>query len=144
MAGTITSANAVLTMTIPNVYNTAQLIQQWAVDDFTDVAEIRTIETMMSIDGFLAAGFVFVPFEQTISLMASSPSCDIFDNWWVFDQQNKEASPCSAQLVLPSIGKRYIFNRGFRSSYPTFAGVGKTLKVRKFGVVWNSIIPSPI
>ena len=143
MAGTLTAANAILQITIPGLYSSPQQLQQFSTDDVTEIAEIRTIETQMGVDGVLAAGFVYVPFEQTITLQANSPSNDIFDNWWVQQQQIGDAIGAGGILTLPSIGKKYIFINGYLSQYPTFAGVKKILQARRYGIVWNKIFPAP-
>jgi|GEM_PF-157195 len=143
MAGTLTAANAIFALAIPGLYPTPQQLQQFSTDNVTDVAEIRTIETQMGVDGVLAAGFQFVPFEQTITLQANSPSNDIFDNWWVQMQNIKDAIGCSGTLTLPAIGKKYLLVNGYLSSYPTYSGVHKILQPRKYGIVWNSIFPAP-
>ena len=139
--GTLTSANAIITLTIPNLYSTPQQLQQFAADDMSDMNPIKTVETVMGVDGMLSGGFVYVEFEQGITLAANSPSNAIFDNWWMTEQQIQDALPANGVLSIPSISMKYILQNGFLSTYPSYAALHKILQPRKYTIIWNSCMP---
>ena len=78
----ITSANAIIMLTIPDLFPAPQQLQGFAADDVYGVNDLKSAEVLMGVDGKLSGGFVFVPIEWSISFQADSPSLDIFDQWW--------------------------------------------------------------
>jgi hypothetical protein len=70
--GAITSADVVLTLSVPLVFSNPQQIQGFSNEEAFDIPAIKSAETMMGVDGVLSVGFVFVPVIQTISLQAVS------------------------------------------------------------------------
>ena len=69
----ISSANAILTLSIAGLFGPTQ-IQQWASDEFYATDPIEATEVLMGIDGTLSGGFVWSAVPQTISLQANSTS----------------------------------------------------------------------
>jgi hypothetical protein len=140
----ITSANAVLMLSIPRLYNTPQQIQGFAVDDIYDIEALEVGETQMGVDGILSAGFVFTPVRQGISLIADSPSVIIFDTWYAAERQIADKYAASATINLPGVGKKYAMTRGFLTTYPAISDGKKVLQGRKFVITWQSITMAPM
>jgi hypothetical protein len=142
--GTITSANAILFLTIPSLYPTPQQIQGFAVDDIYDIPDLEIGESMMGVDGVLSAGWVNVKVPQTIALMADSPSNNIFDTWYTSEQQIQDKLVANGSITLTSIGKKYAMITGYLTGFKPIADGKKVLQPRKFVVTWQSIIPANI
>ena len=139
MAKTITSANAIIVLSIPVVFPAPQRIQGFSADDIFGTDQIDSAEVMMGLDGYLSAGFVFQPIKQNYTLQADSDSNDVFDQWWQAQQNLRDAIECQGNISLVSIGKKYALTRGFLTGYPPAPDGGKTLKPRKYTITWNEI-----
>lgn len=142
--GAITSANAVLTISIPLLFPTPQQIQGFAPDDVFDIPQLRSVETMMGVDGVLSTGFVFVAIPQTISLQADSVSNDIFDVWWGQMQATLDTYEANGQIVLPSIGRKYILTQGSLTGYKPAPAAKKLLQPRQHEITWARVNVAPV
>jgi|SRR6185503_1107828 len=144
MARSITSSNATLLLAVAGVFDTAIQLQNFSTDDIYDFDDMEPIETQMSVDGFLSGGYVPVPVVQAINLMANSTSGFIFDQWFAAQKATGDIFTASGTLILKSIGRKYIQTGGFLSGYKPVPGGGKTLKARKFGIRWESVVPQNV
>jgi hypothetical protein len=140
---TITAVNAVITLTIPGVFNQPQQLQQFAVDDVADVDTLTLCEELMGVDGVLSAGFVFNAVKYVYTLQANSPSCFVFDQWKLAQDAAQETFPANGNLLLKSLGTKWSWTRGFLKDYSPAPNVKKVLQPRKFGVVWQRVTPQP-
>lgn len=139
---TLTVANAVVTMTVAGVFSSPQTLQQFSADDIFSTDVIEPVETAMGVDGFLAAGFVYVPIKWSVSLQANSPSNDIFDQWYAAQTAAKEVFPATVSIRLIGLGSTWDLTNGYLSSYPPMADAGKVAKMRKFGLTAQTVIKS--
>lgn len=140
----ITSANAVLILSVPLILPIAQQIQGFSTDDIFDTEDVTPIETRMGVDGTLSAGFVFTEKPMTITLMAGSPSNSFFDQWQLGQQVNIAVAPCHGTLTLTGIGASYALANGFLTRFKPIADGRKVLEPRKFRITWQSITPTPV
>lgn len=142
MAGTLTTANAVLTATVEALYPSAQQIQGFAADDAYGFAEVENGEYSMGIDGRLSAGFVFNEVPFTVTLQADSPSLVIFENIWNYEVANRTKLQQDWTIVVPALGRRYSLTNGFMRTYKAPDGK-KTLQPAVIQLVFGRIAPSP-
>lgn len=140
---TITAVNAIITLTIPGVFNQPQQLQQFAVDDVADVDTLTLCEELMGVDGVLSAGYVFNAVKYTFTLQANSPSCFVFDQWKQAQDSAQETFPANGNLLLRSLGTKWSWTRGFLKEYSPAPNVKKILQPRKFGVVWQRVTSQP-
>jgi hypothetical protein len=139
----ITSANAVVTLSVPPLFVVPQQLQGFAADDVFDVPEIKSVETLMGVDGKLSGGFVYVAIPQQITLQADSLSNDFFDTWWTQMQAAKDVYVALGMVTLRSIGTKFVMTNGFLTGYKPTPGAKKILQPRRFEITWESIVPSP-
>jgi hypothetical protein len=140
----ITSANSVVMLAVPGVFNAPQPLSQFAVDDIFTNEPIQAAETAMGVDGFLAAGFVFAPVPWAVSLMADSPSNDFFDQWYQANVKAIDVFRCNGSIWLPSLGKKFNMNNGALTTYRNMPDAAKTLRSRSFQITWQNISPAPL
>lgn len=140
----ITSANAVLMLTVAGLFPTPLKLQQFSADDLFEFEEIENAELSMGIDGVLAAGFKFVPLPQKITFMADSPSNVIFDNWNQYEIVNREKFRGGLQLQLSGLGTQWICSNGVLSRFKPVPDAKKTLQPRSFTITWQSVTPAPL
>lgn len=141
---TITSANSIYMLSIIGLFGTPVQLQGFAADDVFDTEGIESAEAVMGVDGFLSAGFVYVPIKQSISLQADSPSCFMFEEWYAKQQANREVFRATAQIMLPSVGKNYACSNGVLTHYSLMSDAKKVLQPRKFSITWQSVVGAPI
>ncbi len=71
---TITSANAVIIISVAGLYDVGQRIQGFTADDISGTDSIEQAEFSMGVDGRLSAGYAPVAVPQTITLQSDSLS----------------------------------------------------------------------
>lgn len=141
--GTITSADAILTLSVLPLFPIPQVLQGFATDDVYDIPQIKSVEVMMGVDGVLSGGFVFVQIPQKIVLQADSISNRLFEIWWASQQAGKSVFTASGLIQLPSIQTKFIHNKGFLTGYKPAPAAKKVLQPREYEVTWESILPAP-
>jgi len=139
----LTSANSVLTITIPGVYDSPQQLQGYSADDIFSVGAITTAETTMGLDGNLSGGWVPAPIPFTFTLQGDSVSNDIMDNWAQQAKANRTPYVCTLTAVLPAVGLSYRAIRGFLTSYSPVADAKKILQPRQYTITFQDFNPSP-
>lgn len=139
----ITSANAVITLTVPLIFPTPVRLQQFSTDDIYDTDDIDLVETSMGVDGNLTGGMVFTPVPQTFSFMADSPSVAIFETWMAQQIANVTTYTGNMRTRLDGIEATFVQTKGFLQKGAALPSAGKTLKVRKFTLIWQRVIKTP-
>lgn len=137
----ITSANAVYMLTI-DIFPAPQQLQGFAADDIFDTDPIESVETLMGVDGFLSAGFVFVPVRQQIHLQADSPSGSLFDAWWAANQVGRQSLFATGVVTLTALGTKWALFNGVLRSYQPIPNARRVLQPRVFGITWESVSPA--
>lgn len=138
----ITSANAIIQITVANLYPTPQQLQQFSVEDIYDTDDIEPAEVMMGVDGVLTGGWVAAAVKQGFSLMADSPSNDLFEAVYRAQLAARDIYRFGASITLPSLGKAYTCTRGIMTGYKPIADAKKLLQPRKFTITWERVSPA--
>lgn len=140
----ITSANSVYMLSVATIFAAPSQLQAYAADDAFSTQALKSAETQMGVDGFLAGGFVFVAIEQEIALQANSPSNALFDQWYQAQLQSKDVYVAGATIQMPSLGIKWTMTNGFLTSYNIIPDAKRLLQPRKHMITWGSAIPAPI
>lgn len=138
----ITSANAVLMLSVPLLFPIPQQIQGFSTDDIYNIPSIKSVEVLMGVDGVLSGGFVYVAIPQTITLQADSLSNDFFDTWWTQMQATQGNYEANGLIILPGIETKFTQTKGFLTGYPPAPAARKTLQPRQYEITWESIVPA--
>ncbi len=144
MARTITSANAVLILTIPGVFDSGVRIQGFATDDIFGTDPIATTEARMGVDGNLAAGKIFNPVKMKLHIEANSPSVDVFEAWNAAEEQLRETISCTGTLEMPGVGKSFDLTNGYLTSFKSLPDAKKTAQPVEHEITWERVQPAPI
>lgn len=140
----ITSANAVIYLSITGLFPVPQQLQGFAADDITDLGDMASAETSMGVDGKLSAGFVHVPVPQGIMLQADSASNGLFDAWFAAQQAAGEVYFANGIIRYPSVKRTYTLTNGVLTSFKPAADAKKMLQPRKYSITWESVVGSPL
>lgn len=143
MAGnnTITSADAIFSLTVTNLYPTAQVLEGYAADAMFAFGDTEMANTVRGVDGKLSAGFVFGEYLQTITVMPDSPSWQIFETWMLTSLTAKAVFRCNATVILPSTGRKYTLTNGVLQRTKAMPDAQRVLAAGTFQISWESVTP---
>ena len=144
MAKTITSANAIIVLSVAGLDVPTAQLQGFSTDDIYTTEDLQRVEALMGVDGFLSAGKVNNPVIQNFSLMASSASNDFFDDWNLAEVTIEDVYYANAVVTLTSIGKQYTCTKGALTRFRPLADAAKVLQPRRYTITWESVIPQNI
>lgn len=137
----ITSANAIIILTVPGLFDQPVQLEQFMVDDIYGTDPIEAGEAQMGADGVLTAGFVNVPTKQNYSLMADSPSNFLFDQLYFREKANQEKFVIGGVVLLTALGTQWAMTRGFLTRYQPLPDAKKVLQGRKHEITWQTALP---
>ncbi len=141
-SSTITSANSVVSITVPSLFPTPVQLFGYSVEKAWDTGAVVLTESQIGVDGRKTAGLIFNPIKLTFSFQADSPSVSIFEAIYAAQLQARDVFYLFAAIELPSTGEAYICNQGTLEDYNAIASAGKVLNAREFSVSWVSIQPT--
>lgn len=140
MANTITSADAIFALTVPNLYDSAQTIEGYQADAMFALGDTEVATSIRGADGKLSAGFVFGEQLQTISIMPDSPSLNIFDTWYKTSQTAKAVFRCNATIILPAISRKYTLTNGVLQRVKVIPDANRVLQGMTFQINWENVV----
>lgn len=142
----ITSANAIVTLTVAGLYDTPIQLEGFMAEDIFKMASATHAETTMGADGRKTAGFVYTMRSQTFALQPDSPSCDVIDTWINAEQQAVDTFRADGQITLRSLGqngKVWTMSNGTLKEYNQMPDAGKVLQGRHFTIEWERVVGAP-
>jgi len=138
---TITSADAIIMLTVTNLYTSGVQLQGFAADNIYGTEALELAETVRGADGKLSAGFVYGNINQTIHIMPDSESRVIFDTWSTTSRTSVAVFRCNATVILPAIGRKYACVNGVLKSWKALPDAGRILQASQAIIEWESITP---
>ena len=145
MAGrTLTAANSVLTLTVPDLDIGPVQIQGFATDDAFDTAEVKPAEVMVGVDAKKSEGFTafLVPFH--FFLQADSPSVDIMDAIEESQEAAHETYEIGISLSAPGLTKLWTFTNGTITSFPKTPAGKKLMQPQKYEITFEKMVSSVV
>lgn len=143
--GTITSANAVFTVSQAILFPGAPVqLQGFSADRIYDMDPVVAGEAVMGIDGRLSAGFVYAAVSQNVELQADSASNRFFETLYNQEQAAQDKYPLQGIILLRSINTKLTLTKGFLMNYPPSPPAGRVLGPRRFSLLWERVVGSPI
>ena len=140
----ISSANAVSTLTLLDLYPVPQTLQGFAVDDMFSGEALDLVETRMGVDGYMSAGYTPVIVPITFSFQPDSPSIAVFDFWGTSIQINQTVYYGSLSILLPSIGKSYAFRKVTLKNFKPLPDAKKVLDPVSYTLHCESVRPASV
>jgi hypothetical protein len=142
--GTITSANASVVLSVPDVFPVGQILAGFAADDAFTAQAFKMTEQRMGVDGKLSAGYTPSPKPFGITFQPDSPSILVFDTWGLSHISAREALEASMVIVMPSIGKAFHFSTGWLDDFKALPDAKKVLEPQTYTIIWQDIVAVPI
>lgn len=141
---TITSANAVFLITVPELLPTPFQVQGFASDAAFLFDTVDAAETVMGVDGKMSAGFTPFITPQQITLQADSPSIQLFDSVLAAEKLAKELYFMFATISLPGVKKSYVMTKGALKRITQAPPAGKVLQPQAYQIDWEDVAPTPL
>jgi len=141
--GSITAANAIVTLTIPGIFSAPQQLQGFDVDDVYDVESVDVAETKIGVDGVMSSGYIFFMTPWTVALQADSASVLVFETWLATQKAQGLLFPATGTVQLQSTGRKYAMTNGVLQNMKQMPPVKKVLQPRLFKLMWQDISPAP-
>lgn len=140
---TLTSANSVMQLVVPGLYDTPQELQGYAADDIFSVGQVSSAESSMGLDGVLSFGWIPQIKQLTLMLQANSPSIPLMDQWIDAQEQAREVFPCSMTISVSGVNMIYNCINGGMTSQTLLPDAKKTLQPRSFVISFGKIQGQP-
>ncbi|WP_308718997.1 phage tail fiber protein [Komagataeibacter xylinus] len=135
----ITAANSIFVITVTSLLNAPVRLENYAADRAWDAPELEMAETEMSIDGYLNAGWVPNPVDQTVSLSAASSSVPVFEAIIAAQQTARSLYRIGGEITLTSTGRKYTMVNGLLRAASVLPAAGRVLETRTFAIRWQSV-----
>lgn len=135
----ITSANAVFTLTIKELFNTPITLENWESDKAWEALDQDFSEVQMSIDGKLNIGWIPSPITHTLSFSPNSRSMIYFDTLLDAMRQTRRPFWMNGELTLEGLGHKFTFTNGVIQKATPLPAAGKSLAARKITIMWENI-----
>lgn len=143
MAKTITSANSVFTLSVPDVNPTPQTLQGYGVDDAFSGDDVDTAEVVKGVDGLKSSGFVpYIPVTKVV-LQANSPSIDFMESWLSANLSAQEDFLAQCTILLPGLNKLYVGTDGTLKRAKPIPDAKKVLQAQTYEIHWDTLLPQP-
>lgn len=139
----ITSADSVFTLSVPNYFPAAFQLQQYAVDDSFSTDDLPTAEVRQGVDGRVAAGWIPSIATMHINFEANSESIPIFYAWMRAQKQGRKIYKATGNIRLNSVSTDFELINGTLTLAKVMPDGKKLLGPQKFTIAWEDIIPTP-
>lgn len=140
----ITSANSTFTLSVPGLGIPPFNVEGYAADDGFTTEAVDVAETMMGVDGKMSGGYTPVITPLTVALQADSPSISVFETWYALTKSSRRIFVAQATIVIPSVGKSYLFTNGILKNLQQLPDAKKVLQPQKFMIHWELVTAAPI
>ncbi|XAO70918.1 MAG: hypothetical protein AAYR33_07735 [Acetobacteraceae bacterium] len=141
MARNLTSADGVFTLTVETLFNAPITLENWGTDRAWEADALDQVETQMSIDGYLNAGFIPCPVDMTLYLNAASSSVVDFEVIMTAQTTSRTIYRLDGELTLLGISRKYTFNKGVLLSGAPLPDGMRILANRAFRLRWERVFP---
>ena len=142
MAKTITSADAVIQLSVDILYMMGFQLQGFAADNIFDANSVDIAQTVRGADGKLSAGFIYGDISQTFHIMPDSPSYQKIQAWMNSSMSTGAVYRCNAVQTFKTNGKKYICSNGVMTTGMIMPSAARTLQPITFTIQWETVAAS--
>jgi len=139
MANTITSADAIFSLTVTNLFPSAQILEGYAADAMFALGDTELAQSVRGADGKLSAGFVFGENLQTITIMPDSPSRELFETWALTSLTSVAVFRCNATIILPAISRKFTLTNGVLQRVKAMPDAQRVLQAMTYQINWENV-----
>lgn len=139
MSGSITSADAIFILTVPELGIVGHKLQGFAVDKaFSSENKIYS-ETQVGVDGKLSAGYTPTKTTMMLTLQADSDSRKVMNAILEAMETSKKVYYMSGVITLPATNENFSLTRGAIVSGKKSPDAAKLLQPIDYSIDWESV-----
>ncbi len=135
----ITSADVAATLVVEELFPQGFMLEMFGADAAIMNEAADELETHMTVDGKLVAGYTPAPKTIKLTFEAASPTLEYFRTWRQAQQSNLKPYACRLNVRQRATGKEYSFLNGFMVSCPAMPSVGKVLEAVEISLTFESV-----
>lgn len=139
MANNITSADVAVRLSVEELYPSGFDLEVFGTDAGVVVDAVTDIETRMSIDGHLSAGYTPVPKTVNFTIEPYSPAYDYILDWARRQQSSRKVFAANMTIRVPAINRTFRFLNGYLTQHLDVPAIQKTLQPITFQVTFERI-----
>jgi len=124
----VTSADSTAVLTVEELYPSGVVLEQYSTDAAIAQGDETIAETRMGVDGRMVAGYVPSIKTVTVTLEASSPSIQVFNDILQASQTNRRFYRLGLAVTIPALGKTVTFSAGVLKTGKFMPDINKTLQ----------------
>lgn len=126
--GEITSADVAATLSFDELYPNGFPLEQFGADAGISSDPVQEVETRMSLDGFMSAGYTPGIKSVSITFEPNSPCVEYLRTVWQAQESYKRIYRCNLLVRVRATGHEYRFYNGVLKTAPAMSAVGRTLQ----------------
>jgi len=144
MAGSITSANSVIAISVATIFPAAQQMQGYAAEDIFDTDDVDLAEVVLGLDSKQSSGWIPYNVKWRFTLMPNSPFIAVMDTWITAQNALRDVYVAQGNVKLPGPGKKFTLNNGTLTRGKVMPDAKKTLQPQTYEITWESVLPAPV
>lgn len=126
--GEVTSADVAATLSFDDLYPSGFPLEQFGADSGLTSDPVQEVETRMSLDGYMSAGYTPAIKSVAITFEPNSPCVEYLANVWHAQENYRRIYRCNLLVRVRATGQEFRFYNGVLKTAPAMPAVGKTLQ----------------
>ena len=139
---TITSANAVISLSVPGLFPVPVKLSGFSADKAWSTDQVELSESQRGVDGRKTSGIIYAMPVQNFSLQGDSPSRSFFNTIYNAQIAQGDVYYINGTITLPSTGESFTCTKGTLKNWKPLPDGGKVLQPVEFAVEWESVAPT--
>lgn len=110
--GKLTSADATIILSVNELYPNGVKLEGFSTDAMMATEDVTIAEARMGVDGRLSAGYIPSPKNITITLEATSPSLEVMQTIFNYNETTLSQPECTMTITIPSLQEVITLTQG--------------------------------
>jgi hypothetical protein len=139
VAKSITSADIIFVLSVPELGIIGHKLQGFAVDKAFDTDAKTFAETIVGVDGKISAGYIASKGTMHITLQADSDSIDVMNVILEASQTARRVYALSGNITIPAVNRSFTLTKGFIVTGKIVPDAKKMLDPIDYTIDWESM-----
>lgn len=105
---TLTATDAIVAVQVSGLFDTPEIIDEFEMDNAWQLSDITIAQTVLTLDGQLAGGYVPSIVDFTVNVLPTSLSKSMFVSWMQNSRTNQAMFKGTFNITIPSERANYI------------------------------------
>lgn len=135
----ITAADVEAFITVPDLFPGGFALEQFSMDSAVTAEAVQEIETRMTLDGKIVAGYTPAPKNVQITFEPSSPSIPYLRELAQAQRANKDVYEVNLTVRVRSVDRTFRFVHGYLVSGQPMPGIQRTLAPMQYTFTFEDV-----